>query len=98
VGATEGTNGLSAHAFTIDYDVPLPPKKGRRPKDEWIIWPFADMRVGASFFAGLNHGARTAAQDFEAFHPGTKFATRAYDDTNPDPKTKLPGIRIWRIQ
>ncbi|HEU4627205.1 MAG TPA: hypothetical protein VFS52_20760 [Steroidobacteraceae bacterium] len=89
---------INARNFCIDDAVPLPPKKGRRPRSEWRQWPFAIMELGNSFFAAAMLeaiSAQAAAREYEREHPDVKFATRA---TDCDEITKLPGVRLWRIR
>lgn len=86
-------------AFAIDNDVPLPKRRGGRPRDSKTAeFPFAAMAVGSSFFVpGISNAVAAAANTFTFLnrHLGVRFTTRAFDQ---DPKTKLPGHRVWRTR
>lgn len=81
--------------FTIELDVPLPPRKGRQPGR--TEFPFEDLAVGASFFADLSAmwAAQTAAVKRSKLYPECKYATRFFDK---DPIHHKPGLRVWRIR
>jgi hypothetical protein len=80
----------------IDDDVPLPPRKGRGFDASATTYPFAKMRVGQSaFFPGVSGSAKFAAAEYARQHPEVRFETRSFDC---DPKTKLPGTRVWRTK
>jgi hypothetical protein len=79
--------------FTIELDVPLPPRKGRQPGR--TEFPFEDLSVGASFFAGLSMAAQTAACQHAKLFPERRYATRFLEK---DPIYNRPGLRVWRIR
>jgi hypothetical protein len=81
--------------FPIDRDVPLPPRKGGRPKNG-RQYPFGKLGVGESFFVpGVTDSVRTAASSYQSLHPDTRFTTRYLDN---DPKYRALGVRVWRTK
>ena len=71
----------------IESGIPVPKNKTSKSK-----YPFAEMRVGDSFFLEGNPGAQqsvlgSASSFYTKRHPGMKFTVRREE----------MGARIWRI-
>lgn len=85
--------------FVIDKHVPIPPRAGRRPRDQWTPWPFHQMQRGDSFFVPHSEPcSRNVSQAFaehSRMNPGIKFLMRTVEI---DIVTQLPGIRVWRVK
>ena len=76
--------------FKIEKRIPIPTPK----KTGYGSYPFADMKVGDSFFVPSSDTFRetrlrvaSAASYYGLRHPGIKFSLRKTDD----------GIRVWRV-
>lgn len=83
-------------SFTVELDIPLPPRKGKPPGGARTEYPFKDMPVNSSFYAGCpGASAQTASQAYEKLFPPTKFTTRFMER---DPTAGKPGLRVWRIR
>ena len=78
-------------AISIDYDVPLPSKRG-----DTLLYPFEKMEVGHSFFLPLNEsrsvhrGYLAASKANKRLHPA-RFTAREVTENG------VRGCRIWRI-
>lgn len=81
--------------FTVELDIPLPPRKGKPPGGARTEFPFEDMSVGSSFYAGCNMAAQTACVQHAKLFPPKKFTTRFMER---DPTAGKPGLRVWRIR
>lgn len=80
--------------FIIEGNVELPKRKGGRKNG--VVYPFAEMKVGDSFFAaGVSNSVQTAASNFQRLHPGKRFATRTVDR---DAMYLTHGTRCWRTK
>lgn len=71
--------------FAIEKGVPVPPRdNGRTAK-----YPWADMRVGDSFFVpGVKTNAMAGSKAQAAKKHNAKYSMRSVDG----------GVRIWRIE
>ena len=72
----------------IDDDIPIPPRRGRKPK-----YPFATMAVNQSFFAAVRVSTLQAcARRATVAFPTRRFTTRARVENG------VPGARCWRTE
>lgn len=73
--------------FKIEKDVPPPPT----PTGE-LIYPFAEMEVGDSFFApGKKQKAVSQSARKYGKRTGTRFSSRTTVEDG------VQGVRVWRI-
>lgn len=85
-----GERGMSAYAYRVENNIPLPPAIGEK-------YPFLDMQPGSSFLVKCAKADRervlknigTAVTRFRA-KSGTEytFTTRSVDE----------GVRCWRVK
>jgi hypothetical protein len=86
-------------SFRIDSYLPIPPRPGRRAMALWTPWPFAQMRIGDSFFVDAtdsrSHGVAAASSMYKRINPGVNFETRW---RQTDEIERKPGVRVWRTK
>lgn len=70
----------------IDDDIPIPKARNK--------YPFAQLKVGSSFFADGKYGAIcSAARQWAArWEPNARFIVRTVTENG------VTGTRIWRIE
>lgn len=83
--------------FLIEGDIPLPKRKGGRPKDGQKF-PFEKLPVSnaVSFFVpGISTAVRAAASEYMRRHPQVRFEIRG---TDCDVVHQKHGHRVWRTR
>jgi len=89
--------------FTLESNIPVPaPRGGRKNHD----WPFAEMKVGDSFFvpstAAHEATVRQHVSRWSHHHPEQRFAVRKVSE--PVGPVGLPdhplqkGVRVFRVE